>query len=117
MSAMSELDMSRQEIATLEAVRRSMEDDMGEEPQTPAEIAQVKVEVAARDAWLAIQELAKLRNDPIAKPAFTPRVEADLWSAYNTLNATLTYIRIDNGEEPAPRTVPTFKQRVIISNG
>lgn len=79
---------------------------MGDEPQTPKEIAQVKVEMTARDAWLAIQELSKLRNDPIAKPAFTPRVEADLWSAYNTLNATLTCLRIDNGEEPPPRSIP-----------
>jgi hypothetical protein len=110
MGAMSELDMHLQEI------RRVMEDDMGDEPQTPREIAQVKVEMAARDAWLAVQDLAKLRNDPIAKPAFTPRVEADLWSAYNTLNATLTCIRCDNGEEPAPRTTPTFKPRVV-SNG
>jgi hypothetical protein len=96
-----------------DVMRKALEDDMGEEPQTPKEIAQVKVEMAARDAWLAVQELSRLRNDPIAKPAFTPRVEADLWSAYNTLNATLTCIRIDNGEEPAPRTVHTFKPRVI----
>jgi hypothetical protein len=99
-----------------DVMREAMFDDMGDEPQTPREQAQYKVEMAARDAFLAVQELSRLRNDPIAKPAFTPRVEADLWSAYNTLNATLTCLRIDNGEEPAPRTVPTFKPRVI-SNG
>jgi hypothetical protein len=107
MGAMSELDMQ------LQTIRRVMEDDMGDEPQTPKEIAQYKVEMAARDAFLAVQELARLRSDPIAKPAFTPRVEADLWSAYNTLNATLTCIRCDNGEEPAPRTTPTFKPRIV----
>lgn len=80
---------------------------MGDEPQTLKEIAQYKVETATRDAWLAIQELSALRSDPVAKPAFTSRIECDLWSAYNALNATLTCIRIDNGEEPPPRTIRT----------
>jgi len=87
---------------------------MGDEPQTPREQAQIKVEMTARDAWLAAQDLSKLRNDPVAKPAFTPRVEAELWSAYNELGALLTCIRIDNGEEPLPRHSPKLR---VISNG
>ena len=79
---------------------------MAEEPQTPKEIAQYKVEATANDVFLAAQTLAKLRNDPLAKQFFNGRVEADLWSAYNTLNATLTCIRCDNGEEPPPRSIP-----------
>jgi hypothetical protein len=94
-----------------DVMRKALEDDMGDEPRTPREEAQVKVEMAARDAWLAAQDLNRLRNDPIAKPAFTPRVEADLWSAYNELGALLTCIRIDNGEEPLPRH--SLKLRVI----
>jgi len=86
---------------------------MGDEPQTPKEIAQVDVELTARDSWLAAQKLSRLRNDPIAKPAFTPRVEAELWSAYNELGALLTCIRIDNGEEPLPRHSPKLR---VISN-
>jgi hypothetical protein len=97
-----------------DVMREAMYDDMGDEPQTPKEIAQVKVETTARDAWLAVQELSKLRNDPIAKPAFTPRVEADLWSAYNELGALLSCIRIDNGEEPLPRRNSKLR---VISNG
>lgn len=97
-----------------DTMRRVMENDMGDEPQTPKEQAQIKVEMTARDAWLATQDLTKLRNDPIAKPAFTPRVEAELWSAYNELGALLTCIRIDNGEEPLPRQSTKLR---VISNG
>jgi hypothetical protein len=87
MGAMSELDMHLQEI------RRVMEDDMGDEPQTPREIAQVKVEMAARDAWLATAELVKLRADPIASPCFTPKVEADLWSIKSRVDLLISELR------------------------
>ena len=87
MGAMSELDMYLQEI------RRVMEDDMGEEPQTPKEIAQYKVEMAARDAWLATAELVKLRSDPIAGPCFTPKVEADLWSIKSRVDLLISELR------------------------
>jgi hypothetical protein len=87
MGAMSELDMHLQEI------RRVMEDDMGDEPQTPREIAQVKVEMAARDAWLATAELVKLRADAIAAPCFTPKVEADLWSIKGRIDLLISELR------------------------
>jgi hypothetical protein len=87
MGAMSELDMHLQEI------RRVMEDDMGDEPQTPREIAQVKVEMAARDAWLATADLVKLRADPIASDFFTPKVEADLWSIKGRIDLLISELR------------------------
>jgi hypothetical protein len=87
MSAMSELDMHLQET------RRVMENDMGEEPQTPKEIAQYKVEMAARDAWLATAELVKLRADPIAADFFTPKVEADLWSIKGRVDLLISELR------------------------
>jgi hypothetical protein len=87
MSVMSELDMHLQEI------RRVMEDDMGEEPQTPKEIAQYKVEMAARDAWLATAELVKLRADAVAAPCFTPKVEADLWSIKGRIDLLISELR------------------------
>jgi hypothetical protein len=86
MGAMSELDMHLQEI------RRVMEDDMGEEPQTPKEIAQYKVEMAARDAWLATSELVKLRSDPIAGE-FVARVEGDLWSIKTRVDTLISELR------------------------
>jgi hypothetical protein len=87
MSVMSELDMHLQEI------RRVMEDDMGDEPQTPREQAQYKVEMAARDAWLATAELLKLRSDPIAAPCFSPKVEADLWSIKGRIDLLISELR------------------------
>jgi hypothetical protein len=87
MGVMSELDMALQQI------RRVMEDDMGEEPQTPKEIAQYKVEMAARDAWLATAELVKLRTDAIASACFTPKVEADLWSIKSRVDLLISELR------------------------
>jgi hypothetical protein len=87
MGAMSELDMQ------LQTIRRVMEDDMGEEPRTPKEIAQYKVEMAARDAWLATAELVKLRADAIAAPCFTPKVEADLWSIKGRIDLLISELR------------------------
>lgn len=49
------------------------------EPSTPREEAEHKVAMAVRDAWLAIGEVAKLRNDPVAA-AFVADHETDLWS-------------------------------------
>jgi hypothetical protein len=76
-----------------ETMRRVMEDDMGDEPQTPKEIAQYKVEMAARDAWLATSELVKLRSDAIAASCFTPKVEADLWSIKNRVDLLISELR------------------------
>jgi hypothetical protein len=79
---------------TLESqLRRIMETDMGDEPQTPREQAQYKVEMAARDAWLATAELVKLRSDPIAAPCFTPKIEADLWSMKSRIDLLISELR------------------------
>lgn len=66
---------------------------MGDEPQTPREQAQYKVEMAARDAWLATAELVKLRADPIAASCFTPKVEADLWSIKGRIDLLISELR------------------------
>jgi len=71
---------------------------MAEEPQTPQEIAQYKVEMAARDAWLATAELVKLRADTIAAPFFTPRVEADLWSIKGRIDLLISELRATDTE-------------------
>lgn len=76
-----------------EQLRRIMESDMGDEPQTPKEIAQYKVEMAARDAWLATAELVKLRSDAIASDCFTPKVEADLWSIKSRVDLLISELR------------------------
>lgn len=39
---------------------------MSDEPRTPKEIAEVRVDRAVRDAWLAMNELVGLENDPDA---------------------------------------------------
>lgn len=49
-----------------------MSDD--DEPHTPKELAQVRVERATRDAWLAMNELIGLRNDPVAGPFVADQV-------------------------------------------
>ncbi len=87
MGVMSEYDLQLQEL------RRVMEDDMGDEPRTPREQAQYKVEMAARDAWLATAELVKLRSDAIAAPCFTPAVEADLWSIKGRIDLLISELR------------------------
>lgn len=96
--------------ADLELIRRVMEDDMGEDPQTPKEIAQHKVEMAVRDAWLATAELIKLRCDPIAAPFFTDTVEGDLWSMKMRVDLIIDELRAEHGERPLPK----FK---VVANG
>jgi len=76
-----------------EQLRRVMEDDMPGEPQTPKEQAQYKVEMAARDAWLATAELVKLRADAIASDCFTPKIEADLWSIKSRVDLLISELR------------------------
>lgn len=80
-----------------ETLRRAMEDDMPGEPQTPKEIAQVKVEMAARDAWLATSELVKLRSDPIASE-FVAKVEGDLWSIKTRVDTLISELRATDTE-------------------
>lgn len=62
------------------------------EPRTPKEIAQVKVEQAVRDAWLAMSELVKLENDPDAAP-FVKTQEADIWTIKTKADLVLSHIR------------------------
>jgi hypothetical protein len=76
-----------------DVMREAMYEDMGGEPQTPKEQAQYKVEMAARDAWLATAELVKLRADAIAAPCFTPKVEADLWSIKGRIDLLISELR------------------------
>lgn len=76
-----------------DVMREAMFDDMGDEPQTPKEIAQYKVEMAAQDAWLATAELVKLRSDAIAAECFTPKVEADLWSIKSRVDLLISELR------------------------
>lgn len=71
---------------------------MSEEPQTPKEIAQYKVEMAVRDAWLATAELLNLRNDPIARDFFTARVEGDIWSMKSRIDLLISELRATDGE-------------------
>jgi hypothetical protein len=86
--------METVDLAKLEeTLRRAMEDDMPGEPETPKEIAQYKVEMAARDAWLATAELIKLRSDPVAHDFFTPKIEADLWSIKNRVDLLISELR------------------------
>lgn len=96
MSKMSELHQD------LETIRRIMEDDMGEEPFTPREIAQDKVARAVRDCWLASAELYKLRLDPIAAP-LVAKEEGELWSIKTRVDALITEIRMERGEMPLPK--------------
>jgi hypothetical protein len=85
---------------TMEAVLRAMEDDMGE-PLTPKEIAEHKVGMAIRDAWLASAGLFKLRCDPIAAP-FVAKAEGDLWSIKLRIDAMISEIRAEHGERELP---------------
>lgn len=90
-------------------IRRAMEDDMGE-PSSPKEIAQYKVEMATRDAWLASAELFRLCCDPIAKEFFTPRVEADLWSVKSRIDTIISDLRAGKGELPLPRPALVYRR-------
>ena len=86
MSKMSELH------SDLETIRRVMEDDMAEEPQTPKEIAADKVARAVRDCWLASAELYKLRLDPISAPLVAAE-EGELWAIKTRIDLLLSEIR------------------------
>jgi hypothetical protein len=105
MGTLSDLDLQLQEL------RRVMEDDMGDEPQTPKEIAQYKVEMAARDAWLATADLLNLRNDPIAREQFTPRIEGDLWTMKTRIDTIISELRAaDGATELPPSNVKVFRR-------
>lgn len=54
------------------------------EPHTPKEEMQIKVELLARDLFIASKSLHKLSFDPMAAQ-FIATVEGDLWSVRNTM--------------------------------
>lgn len=64
---------------------------MVDEPHTPKEITQVKVERAARDAWLAMSELVALAADPDAARFVTDQ-EGDIWSIKTKAELVLSKI-------------------------
>jgi len=86
----------------LETIRRIMEDDMGEEPQTPKEIAQDKVARAVRDCWLASAELFKLRLDPLSAD-MVAKEEGELWAIKTRIDAVISEIRAEHGKQPLPK--------------
>ncbi|NGX99806.1 MAG: hypothetical protein G4V63_32890 [Candidatus Afipia apatlaquensis] len=64
-----------------------------DEPHTPKELAQVRVERATRDAWLAMNELIGLRNDPIAGP-FVAEQARHLNSIKANVDLILSHIEV-----------------------
>lgn len=69
------------------------------EPRSPKEIAEHKVAMAVRDGWLAIGELCRLRNDPIAA-SFVAEHEVDLWSIQTQVSLILSDIETSRGPQP-----------------
>lgn len=65
-----------------------------EEPKTPKEIAEVRVDRAVRDAWLAMNELAGLRNDPVAAP-YVAEQTRHLSSIKTNVDLILSHIEAD----------------------
>lgn len=103
MSVMSQLH------ADLETIRKVMEDDMGDEPRTPKEIAEHKVAMAVRDCWLASAELVKLNADSPDAFQFINKSEGDLWSIKLRVDTLIDEIRRQNGEVSLP-VIPQFKK-------
>ncbi len=100
MSKMSEMHQD------LEAIKRIMENDMGDDvPMTPKELAEVKVDHAVRDCWLASAELVKLKAQDVHAAPFILRAEGDLWSIKLRIDLLLSEIRA---------TEPQLK---VVSNG
>lgn len=67
----------------------------------PKEQAEIKVDYAIRDAWLAITEAHKLMNDPVARP-YVMKQRADLWSMKTKLDLLLSAIdAIESKKEAA----------------
>jgi len=99
MSKMSELHQD------LETIKRIMEDDMGDVPMTPKELAEVKIDHAVRDCWLASAELVKLKAQDVHAAPFILKAEGDLWSIKLRIDLLLSEIRA---------TEPQLK---VVSNG
>ena len=64
------------------------------EPSTPKELAEVKAEMAVRDAWLAVTEASQLFTDPVARP-FIIRQRDDLRSMKTKLDLLLSAVEGD----------------------
>lgn len=72
--------------------------------RTPKEIAEVKAEMAVRDAWLAVTEASQLFKDEVSRP-FIVRQRDDLSSMKTKLDLLLSAVE----GEIAPR--------LAVSNG
>jgi hypothetical protein len=67
------------------------------EPQTPREEAEVKAEMAVRDAWLAVTAASKMFSDPISRP-FIERQREDILSMRTKLDLLASAVlEADNG--------------------
>jgi hypothetical protein len=67
------------------------------EPQTPREEAEVKAEMAVRDAWLAVTAASKMFSDPISRP-FIERQRDDILSMRTKLDLLASAVlEADNG--------------------
>jgi hypothetical protein len=67
------------------------------EPQTPREEAEVRAEMAVRDAWLAVTAASKMFSDPISRP-FIERQRDDILSMRTKLDLLASAVlEADNG--------------------
>ena len=67
------------------------------EPHTPREITQHKVDMAVRDAWLAVTDISNMFKDPIARE-FITKHESDISSLQT--KAALILGAIDATRQP-----------------
>lgn len=65
------------------------------EPLTPREEAEIKAELAVRDAWLAVTAASKMFNDPISRP-YIERQRDDIMSMRTKLDLLASAI-MENG--------------------
>jgi len=66
-----------------------------EQPLTPREEAEIKAELAVRDAWLAVTAASKMFNDPISRP-YIERQRDDILSMRTKLDLLASAI-MENG--------------------
>jgi hypothetical protein len=55
------------------------------EPLTPREQAEIRAELAVRDAWLSVTEACKMYGDPTARP-FIENLRDDIFSMRTKLD-------------------------------
>jgi hypothetical protein len=63
-----------------------------QEPHTPSEEAEIKAELAVRDAWLAVTAASKMFNDPVSRP-YIERQADDIFSMRTKLDLLASAIR------------------------